>query len=73
MPRRRERILGLDRLNGIEIADLTDRLMEVWPVDRPEFGDAAQARALLDALDRSAEQVARLVADLRAELDRLEA
>ena len=72
MPRRRERILGFDRLNGIEIADLADRLMEVWPSDRSEVEHIAQARVHLDALDRSVEQIARIVVDLRAELDRIE-
>lgn len=43
MPRRRERILGFDRLTGIEIADLADRLVEVWP-DEQRAGDAGQAR-----------------------------
>lgn len=72
MPRRRERILGLDRLSGIEIADLADRLMEVWPSDRSEAENIAQARLHLDALDRSVEQIARAAVDLRAELDRIE-
>ena len=72
MPRRRERILGLDRLSGIEIADLADRLMEVWPSDRSEGEQIAQARVHLDALDRSVEQIARIVVDLRAELERIE-
>lgn len=72
VPRRRERILGFDRLNGIEIADLADRLMEVWPDDRHDPGEIAQARAHLDDLDRSVEQIARTVVDLRAELDRIE-
>ncbi len=72
MPRRRERILGLDRLSGIEIADLADRLMEVWPSDRSEGDQIAQARVHLDALDRSVEQIARIVVDLRAELERIE-
>jgi len=72
VPRRRERILGFDRLNGIEIADLADRLMEVWPSDRSEGDQIAQARVHLDALDRSVEQIARIVVDLRAELERIE-
>ena len=72
VPRRRERILGLDRLNGIEIADLADRLMEVWPDDRHDHDKIAQARAHLEDLDRSVEQIARTVVDLRAELDRIE-
>ena len=72
MPRRRERILGLDRLSGIEIADLADRLMEVWPSNRSEGDQIAQARVHLDALDRSVEQIARIVVDLRAELERIE-
>lgn len=72
VPRRRERILGFDRLNGIEIADLADRLMEVWPDDRHDHDEIAQARAHLDDLDRSVEQIARTVVDLRAELDRIE-
>lgn len=72
MPRRRERILGLDRLSGIEIADLADRLMEVWPSDRSEADNIAQARLHLDALDRSVEQIARAAVDLRAELDRID-
>ena len=72
MPRRRERILGLDRLSGIEIADLADRLMEVWPSDRSEADNIAQARLHLDALDRSVEQIAGTAVELRAELDRIE-
>ena len=72
MPRRRERILGFDRLNGIEIADLADRLMEVWPSDRSEVDQIAHARAHLDTLDRSVEQIARIVVDLRAELGRID-
>ena len=71
VPRRRERILGFDRLNGIEIADLADRLMEVWPDDRDDRDGIAQARAHVDALERSGEQIARIVVDLRAELDRI--
>ncbi len=72
MPRRRDRILGFDRLNGIEIADLADRLMEVWPEDRADVDGIAQARRHVDALERSAEQLVRLVDDLRAELARVE-
>ena len=72
MPRRRERILGLDRLSGIEIADLADRLIEVWPSDRSEADNIAQARLHLDALDRSVEQIAGTAVELRAELDRIE-
>ena len=72
MPRRRDRILGFDRLNGIEIADLADRLMEVWPDERGDAGDVVQARAHIDALERSADQLTRLVGDLRADLARLE-
>ncbi len=72
MPRRRERILGFDRLNGIEIADLADRLMEVWPTDRSEAERIAQTRAHLDELDRSVERIARIVVELRAELGRIE-
>lgn len=72
MPRRRERIMGFDRLTGIEIADLADRLMEVWPDERGEDGDVAQARGHVDALDRSVERIAQIVIELRAELARLE-
>ena len=71
VPRRRERILGFDRLNGIEIADLADRLMEVWPSDGGDREAIAQAREHVDALERSGEQIARIVVDLRAELDRI--
>ena len=71
MARRRERILDLDRLTGIEIADLADRLVEVWPDDE-RGGDAARARAHVDELARSAERLTRTVADLRAELARIE-
>ena len=71
MARRRERILGFDRLTGIEIADLADRPVEVWPDEGGDGGDIAQARVHVDALDRSVEQLARVVADLRAELARL--
>jgi hypothetical protein len=72
LPRRRERILGFDRLNGIEIADLADRLMEVWPGDRPDPDDVAQARACIDTLEHSVSQLAAIVDDLRAELERVE-
>ncbi len=72
MPRRRERILGFDRLTGIEIADLADRLMEVWPGDRADPQQISQARAQVEALDRSVDRMAAIVADLRAELDRVE-
>ncbi len=74
MARRRERILGFDRLTGIEIADLADRLVEVWPGDqRGDRGDLAQARLHVDELDRSVQRLARLVVELRSELARLEA
>ena len=72
MPRRRDRILGFDRLNGIEIADLADRLMEVWPDDGGDADNIAQARGYVDALERSAEQLTRLAGELRAELERIE-
>lgn len=72
MPRRRDRILGFDRLNGIEIADLADRLMEVWPDDASDAENIARAHGHVDALERSAEQLTRLAADLRAELGRIE-
>lgn len=72
MPRRRDRILGFDRLNGIEIADLADRLMEVWPNDGAAGENVAQARAHIDALEHSAAQLTRLAGDLRAELERIE-
>ncbi len=64
--------MGFDRLTGIEIADLADRLMEVWPSEGGEDGDIAQARGHVDSLDESAQQIARIVVDLRAELARLE-
>lgn len=72
MPRRRDRILGFDRLNGIEIADLADRLMEVWPGDAGEAQNIARARGYVDALERNAEQLTRLAGELRAELERIE-
>ena len=72
MPRRRERILGFDRLNGIEIADLADRLTEVWPGDRAAPAGVTQAREHVDALERSVNLLATIVVDLRAELDRIE-
>lgn len=72
MPRRRERILGFDRLTGIEIADLADRLVEVWPGDDGDGGDLAQARIHVDDLARGAEQLTRIVAVLRAALVRME-
>ena len=72
MPRRRERVLGFDRLAGIEIADLADRLVEVWPDDQCAGGDLAQAREHVDALDRSVDRLAAIVVELRAELARLE-
>ena len=71
MPRRRERILGFDRLNGIEIADLADRLVEVWPQDDGDLGGIDEAREHLDALAVSSDRLAQLVIDLRAELERL--
>lgn len=72
MPRRRDRILSFDRLNGIEIADLADRLMEVWPDAGDDEGDIARSRAHVDELQRSVDGLARIVAELRAELDRIE-
>lgn len=72
MPRRRDRILSFDRLNGIEIADLADRLMEVWPDAGDDEGDIARSRAHVDELQRSVEGLARIVVELRAELDRIE-
>ncbi len=73
MPPRRDSIVGFDRLHGIEIADLADRLVEVWPFDDDDTGgDVAQCRALIDALERSAGELARLAADLRGELARIE-
>ncbi len=72
MARRRERIMGFDRLTGIEIADLADRLMEVWPAEGSEDGDIAQARGHVDALDRSVQRIEQIVVDLRAELARLD-
>lgn len=72
MPRRRDRILSFDRLNGIEIADLADRLMEVWPDARDDEGDVARSRAHVDELQRSVDGLARIVTELRAELDRIE-
>jgi hypothetical protein len=72
MPRRRDRILGLDRLVGIEIADLADRLVEVWPSDRCDVDGIARAREHVDALERSVERIAGVVVDLRAELARVE-
>ncbi len=64
--------MGFDRLTGIEIADLADRLMEVWPDERGEDGDVAAARDHVEALDRSVERIAQIVIELRAELQRLE-
>ena len=72
MPRRRERILGFDRLTGIEIADLADRLVEVWPHDAGAGGDVERARVHVDDLARSAERLTRIVGELRAELARIE-
>ena len=72
MPRRRERILGFDRLTGIEIADIADRLVEVWPGDDGDGGDLAQARIHVDDLARGAERLTRIVADLRAALARMD-
>ena len=71
MPRRRESILGFDRLTGIEIADLADRLMEIWPDGRDDRDQIAQAREHLDALDQRIEQITRTAGELRAELDRI--
>ena len=72
MPRRRERIAGFDRLNGIEIADIADRLVEVWPGEPGAPDDPAQAREQIDELERSVQRLARAVTDLRAELSRYE-
>ncbi len=72
MPRRRERVLGFDRMTGIEIADLADRLMEVWPEGSPAGDGAAQAREWIDALERASDRLERTVLDLRAELARVE-
>ncbi len=72
MPRRRERILGFDRLNGIEIADLADRLVEVWPQDDRDLDAIVVAREHVDALAVSTNRLAAIVMDLRIELERLE-
>lgn len=64
--------MGFDRLTGIEIADLADRLMEVWPDDGGDGGDIAQARGHVDTLERSVQRIAQIVIELRAELERLE-
>ena len=72
MPRRRERILGFDRLNGIEIADLADRLVEVWPEDGGDLAAIANARAHVEELEVSTERLAAIVTELRGELDRIE-
>ncbi len=72
MPRRRERILGFDRLTGIEIADLADRLVEVWPQDGGDLDAIARAREHVDALAVSSDRLAAIVIDLRHELERIE-
>jgi hypothetical protein len=72
MARRRERILGFDRLIGIEIADLADRLVEVWPQDGRDAGGISQSRELVDALEVSTDRLGQIVIDLRTELDRLD-
>ena len=72
MPRRRERILGFDRLSGIEIADLADRLIEIWPRDGGDLHGIAQAREHVDALEVGANRLTAIVIDLRIELDRIE-
>ena len=72
MPRRRERILGFARLNGIEVADLADRLVEVWPQHDGDFDGIPEAREHLAALADSTDRLAQLVVDLRAELERIE-
>ncbi len=72
MPRRRERILGFDRLTGIEIADLADRLVEVWPQDGGDLDAIVQAREHVDALAVSSDRLAAIVIDLRHELERIE-
>ena len=50
MPRRRERIAGFDRLNGIEIADIADRLVEVWPGEPGAPADPTVAHVHFDEL-----------------------
>lgn len=72
MPRRRERIAGFDRLDGIEIADIADRLVEVWPGEPGAPDDTAAAREHVDELERSVERLGRAVTDLRAELSRID-
>jgi len=72
MPRRRERIVGFDRLNGIEIADLSDRLGEIWPEDGSDVDQIREVRELIDVLATSTERLGRIVVDLRAELARIE-
>ena len=72
MPRRRERIVGFDRLNGIEIADLSDRLGEIWPEDGSDVDRISEVRELIDVLATSSERLGRIVVDLRAEIARIE-
>lgn len=72
MPSRREHILGFDRMHGIEIADLADRLVDIWPTTSAERDAIAEARTHVDALERSVAQMTRIVLDLRAELSRIE-
>ena len=72
MPRRRERIVGFDRLNGIEIADLSDRLGEIWPEDGSDVDRIGEVRELIDVLAASTERLTRIVVDLRAEVARIE-
>ena len=72
VPHRREHILGFDRLTGIEIADLADRLVEIWPQDGGELDAIAEVRERLDDLAVSTDRLAQIVIDLRTELERIE-
>lgn len=73
VPGRREHILGFDRMHGIEIADLADRLLETWPAASGDRDGLAQARIHVEALDRSVTNMTRIVLELQAELVRMDA
>ena len=78
MPRRLERILEPlenDAFLPELVSDLGNEYLNAfqgWPGDRTDTEEIEQARKFIDALEHRGELIARAVADLRAELARVE-